>query len=251
MSVSVFPTTTTSFLVCTPAPVTSSVTSTFTETYTVTYPAACPTSEWMATYTVTEICTGLPGLWTTPACPPNFYTTTVVCDICEHPTQVITCPNALATAQPGAPGVIGVGGNGITVTVEIDINYHPPTGVPAAPGGVPGEVCSTCGPAVPVQTGAPRSPAAPGEVCSTCGPNGGPGAPPAATGVPAAPGTPGAPGAPQVTGFASVPAVVPPPTGTGAAVPPPAVITAGASSFTLKGGLLAVAGLVGGAALML
>lgn len=242
MSVSLF-TTTSSFLVCTPAISTSSATTTFTETYTLTLPAACPTSEWMATYTVTEVCTGVPALWTTPSCPPNFYTTTVTCDACQHPTQVITCPNAAAT---GVPQVIGVEGNGVTITLS---EYTPlPTQTAGAGAGVPAGAAQTAGAA-----------------CSTCVANGGSGAAPANTASAAAAGpngaantaagaavntiTVGAAGAPQVTGFASVTAV-----GTSPAVAtttPAYVQAASASSMSLKGGLVALAGLIAGAAIML
>jgi len=97
------------FLECTPY--TSVPTSTvFVTSYCVTLPAACPTSEWIATYTVTTTCTGDKAHWTAPAVPPEFEVTTVVCDVCAHKTQVITCPNAEATN-------VVVAGNGVTVTV--------------------------------------------------------------------------------------------------------------------------------------
>lgn len=238
MSVSLF-TTTSSFLVCTPAISTSSVTTTFTETYTLTLPAACPTSEWLATYTVTEVCTGVPALWTTPSCPPNFYTTTVVCDVCEHPTQVITCPNAGAT---GVPQVIGVEGNGVTITLT-EYTPLPTTGAPGA--------------------GVPAGAAATGGAKGGSGAGAGAGAPPANTAAPGAPGvvvTQGSNGgaAATVTGFASVTAAAACSTcnaaGTTVAVAtttPAYVQAAGASSMSLKGGLVALAGLIAGAAIML
>ncbi|OIW29788.1 hypothetical protein CONLIGDRAFT_680604 [Coniochaeta ligniaria NRRL 30616] len=97
------------FLECTPY--TSVATSTvFVTSYCVTLPAACPTSEWIATYTITTTCTGDEAAWTAPAVPPEFEVTTVVCDVCAQKTQTITCPNAEATD-------VSVEGNGVTVTV--------------------------------------------------------------------------------------------------------------------------------------
>ncbi|KAM7196441.1 hypothetical protein V8F33_006158 [Rhypophila sp. PSN 637] len=81
-------------------------------TYTVTIPAACPTSAWEATYTISQVCSGDQSAWTIPSVLPNFGVTTVVCDVCEEATQIITCPNALGTE----PAVIN--GNGVTMTAE-------------------------------------------------------------------------------------------------------------------------------------
>lgn len=95
----------------------------------VTLPAACPTSAWTATYTVTEVCSGDPSTWHVPDVLPNFDVTTVVCSVCEEPTQVITCPNALGTEAAV------VNGNGVTMTAQ-------PTrapGAPYGPGFGPGE----------------------------------------------------------------------------------------------------------------
>lgn len=143
----------------------------------------------------------------------------------------------MATATPGAPGVIGVVGNGVTVTVEIDINYSPPTAAPAAPGAV---VPTGGAPGAAVPTGAAGvsgagSPAASGVACSTC-----------------------APGAPAVTGFASVPAgsgatggVSGQASGTGAVPAVPTYVTAGAPSLSLKSGFMALAGVVAAAGLLL
>jgi hypothetical protein len=121
------------FLECTPY--TSVPTSTvFVTSYCVTLPAACPTSEWLATYTITTTCTGDQAAWTAPAVPPEFQTTTVVCDVCAQKTQVITCPNAAATD-------VAVGGNGVTVTVAPTPADNGPavpanTGAPAVTGGI-------------------------------------------------------------------------------------------------------------------
>lgn len=101
----------------------------FTTRYEVTLPAACPTSAWTATYTVTQVCSGDPATWAIPSVFPNFDVTTVVCHVCETPTQAITCPNALGTE----PAVIN--GNGVTMTAA-------PTRAPGegyGPGFGPGE----------------------------------------------------------------------------------------------------------------
>ncbi|KAH8887448.1 hypothetical protein GQ53DRAFT_294369 [Thozetella sp. PMI_491] len=151
--------TSSSFLVCaTPATVTNTVTSVFTKTYCVTLPAACPTSSWLATYTVAEVCTGNPADWTTPACPSNFVVSTVACDACQNKQQVITCPNALATDT----NIKVLGNNGVTATVHPDLAARPtgpvvplggggamPAGCPGGPncpgGGVPGVAAPTGG----------------------------------------------------------------------------------------------------------
>lgn len=113
------------FLECTPY--TSVPTSTvFVTEYCVTLPAACPTSEWIATYTITTTCTGDKSQWTAPAVPPEFEVTTVVCDVCAHKTQTITCPNAEATN-------VVVAGNGVTVTVAPTPAAAAGTGAAAAP----------------------------------------------------------------------------------------------------------------------
>ncbi|KAL1868142.1 hypothetical protein VTK73DRAFT_3833 [Phialemonium thermophilum] len=103
-----------SFLECQPTATTGLATKTvtYTTTYCVTLPAACPTSEWLATYTVVEVCTGNPATYTPPAVPPNFVVTTVTCEPCAEKTQVITAP----PATPTGPATV-IGGNGVTVTV--------------------------------------------------------------------------------------------------------------------------------------
>ena len=122
------------FLSCTPYPETvtrtATTTETFTTTYCVTYPAACPTSEWMATYTVVEVCTGNPGSWTPPGVPPNFAVTTVTCDVCEHQTQTITAPVVPAAAT----GTVHIGGNGVTITPAGATGVVVATGTPGGPG---------------------------------------------------------------------------------------------------------------------
>ncbi|KAM7208744.1 hypothetical protein V8F20_000907 [Naviculisporaceae sp. PSN 640] len=115
----------------------------FTTTYEVVLPAACPTSAWTATYTISQVCSGEPSAWTIPSVLPNFDVTTVICDVCEEATQTITCPNALGTE----PAVIN--GNGVTMTavptreagaVEYGKGYAPGEGGKHAfgPGGTEG-----------------------------------------------------------------------------------------------------------------
>jgi hypothetical protein len=81
---------------------------------------ACPTSEWIETYTVTETCTGGPASYTRPHHPPQFTTTVVVCDACQIPTQTIyqTCPDPTGDGE----------GEGTMVTVTT--SSSPGTSVP-------------------------------------------------------------------------------------------------------------------------
>jgi hypothetical protein len=119
-------TSTSAFLICTPtaAPV-------FTTVYETILEAACPTSQWMATYTITETCTGSPAEYTQPAIPAGFVVTTVTCDSCKPTSEiVITCPGAQPT---GVLPTVYIEGNGVTATVA-----PTPAGAPAAtaaPGG--------------------------------------------------------------------------------------------------------------------
>lgn len=85
---------------------------TFTTEYYFTAQAADATSEWLATYTIQEVCTGDPATWTPRATPPNFITTVVTCDACATPTQTITCP-AGAADQTGS---VSIWGSGVTAT---------------------------------------------------------------------------------------------------------------------------------------
>ncbi|KAF3770885.1 hypothetical protein M406DRAFT_67247 [Cryphonectria parasitica EP155] len=91
---------------------TGSTISVFTTEYCFTAQAANSASQWPATYTVQEVCTGDQSTWTAPAPPPNFVTTIVTCNACETPTQTITCP--LNTA--GRRGAVSIWGNGVTAT---------------------------------------------------------------------------------------------------------------------------------------
>lgn len=91
----------------TPAPTTAA--SVFTTTYDFTAQAADATSDWLATYTIQEVCTGDPATWTPPPVPPNFVAVTVTCDACATPTQTITCPLE-AAARTGSVSIWGSGG---------------------------------------------------------------------------------------------------------------------------------------------
>lgn len=101
-------------------PGTATVTDTATVTATVTFTktweyaawAACPTAEWPALYTIVEVCTGDPDVWTQPAIPPNFIKTVVTCGVCEQQTQTITCP----VEEAAQTGDVTIYGNGVTAT---------------------------------------------------------------------------------------------------------------------------------------
>lgn len=109
------------FLACKPTappvppvadPVTATVTETFTKVWLYSAWAACPTSEWPATYTIEEVCTGNPATWIQPATPPNFIKTVVTCDVCVEKTQTITCP----IEEEARTGDVAIHGNGVTAT---------------------------------------------------------------------------------------------------------------------------------------
>jgi len=129
-------TVTTSVLVCSPGPEATggfadaaAAANTFTKTWEANFLAACTTSAWDATYTITAECTGAPDAWTRPAFPPNFVVTTVTCDSCAEPTMTITCPNALGTDRAV------INGNGVTATVEPSARVGHPHGRPAGGSG--------------------------------------------------------------------------------------------------------------------
>lgn len=88
------------------------VPSVFTTQYYFTAQAADATSDWLATYTIQEVCTGDPASWRQPSTPPNFLTTVVTCESCATPLQTITCP-ADAADQTGS---VSIWGNGVTAT---------------------------------------------------------------------------------------------------------------------------------------
>ncbi|KAI1139064.1 hypothetical protein F5Y05DRAFT_412928 [Hypoxylon sp. FL0543] len=88
----------------------------YTTVYETVLPAACETSSWLATYTVTETCTGNPADYVTPIIPPGFVVTKVACHACKPTTEIeITCPGAQPTGA-GYP-TVSITGNGVTATV--------------------------------------------------------------------------------------------------------------------------------------
>lgn len=84
----------------------------FTAEYYFTALAADTTSEWVATYTIQEVCTGDQATWAQPSVPPNFVSTLVTCGSCETPTQTITCP----VDAPNQTGSVLIWGDGVTAT---------------------------------------------------------------------------------------------------------------------------------------
>lgn len=91
----------------------------YTTVYETVMPAACETSSWMATYTVTETCTGKPADYVTPTMPPGFVVTTVSCPSCK-PTEIeITCPGAYPTGPEMPAPTYSIAGNGVTATVTV------------------------------------------------------------------------------------------------------------------------------------
>ncbi|KAK3685566.1 hypothetical protein B0T22DRAFT_222014 [Podospora appendiculata] len=198
--------TTSSFLVCSAASP-----ELWTTTYCVTAPAADSTTAWTATYTVTIATEGLKENWHTPATPPNFVVTTVVCPVCDEPTQTITCPNAL-----GAKKAV-INGNGITATIT-------PTPVAGGHFGAPGEAYAGPGFALP-SAGGPGAFPGSGSGGAASSPAGGAGSDSAAgsgaAGAHPAGGAPGAASTGSHDGY----------------------VTAGASpSMNLKQGMLLLAG---------
>ncbi|KAI0874160.1 hypothetical protein GGS24DRAFT_353504 [Hypoxylon argillaceum] len=118
--------TSSAFLYCPPVTQTQ-----FTTVYETVLPAACETSSWLATYTVTETCKGKKADYVTPTIPPGFVVTTVSCAVCAEPEMEITCPGAQPTGW-GKP-TYQVGGNGVTATITATpYPVHPkgPTAVP-------------------------------------------------------------------------------------------------------------------------
>ncbi|KAI1092352.1 hypothetical protein F5B19DRAFT_213466 [Rostrohypoxylon terebratum] len=88
----------------------------YTTVYETVLPAACETSQWLATYTITETCAGKPTDYVTPTIPPGFVVTTVACHACKPTTEIeITCPGA----QPTGTWVptVSITGNGVTATI--------------------------------------------------------------------------------------------------------------------------------------
>ncbi|KAL7625621.1 hypothetical protein AAE478_004841 [Parahypoxylon ruwenzoriense] len=105
-------TSTAKFLSCTFPPATPTL---YTTVYKTVLPAACETSQWLATYTVTETCAGNKADYVIPVIPPGFVVTTVACPACK-PTKIeITCPGAQPTGT-GLPTVT-IQGNGVTAAI--------------------------------------------------------------------------------------------------------------------------------------
>ncbi|KAH8157374.1 hypothetical protein CIB48_g10873 [Xylaria polymorpha] len=132
-------TSTSAFLYC--PPVTQAQ---FTTVYETVLPAACETSWWMATYTVTETCVGDKTDYATPTIPPGFVVTTVSCQVCDESEVIITCPAAHPTGM-GKP-TVHVTGNGVTATIVPTPAPAPANGgVPAAPAAPTGFVVNWSG----------------------------------------------------------------------------------------------------------
>ncbi|KAI1663098.1 hypothetical protein F4813DRAFT_384665 [Daldinia decipiens] len=147
-------------------PVTKTTLSPVTQTrYTTVYetvmPAACETGQWMATYTVTETCTGKPSDYVPSVIPPGFVVTTVSCPVCHPATAIeITCPGVQPTGYP----TVGITGNGVTATITAT-----PAGYPVGNSGpYPTKVPSRPIPAHPIPAG-PGSCSGPGP-CPGTGP---------------------------------------------------------------------------------
>ncbi|KAI1192060.1 hypothetical protein F5B17DRAFT_128504 [Nemania serpens] len=103
-------TSTSAFLYC--PPITQTL---YTTVYETVLPAACETSQWMATYTVTETCAGHKSDYVTPTIPPGFVVTTVSCAVCAESEIEITCPGAYPTGM--GKQTVEIGGNGVTATI--------------------------------------------------------------------------------------------------------------------------------------
>ncbi|KAK6952187.1 hypothetical protein Daesc_006720 [Daldinia eschscholtzii] len=164
----------------------------YTTVYETVMPAACETGQWMATYTVTETCTGKPSDYVPSVIPPGFVVTTVSCPVCHPATAIeITCPGVQPTGYPR----VGITGNGVTATITATPAGYPmghpgayPTKVPAHPKPVVPGPCFGPGPCpgvgpkpVPVPCAGPECPEGPGSIpCSgpECPRPGNPGIPP-------------------------------------------------------------------------
>ncbi|KAI0167173.1 hypothetical protein GGR52DRAFT_92025 [Hypoxylon sp. FL1284] len=191
-------TTTAMFLSCTPPPTyttLSPVTQTMhTTVYETVLAAACETSQWMTTYTVTETYTGSPAIYTTPTIPQGFVVTTVVCPACKTTeievtqpavstptvtimtsngvTTVTTTPTAAPSMASSAAYPTGTKETGSTLTaVPATSGYMSSQPSYAVPSSCSGSACST---AVSVVTSRP------GSSCSSSGCNSTTTAPPAA-----------------------------------------------------------------------
>ncbi|KAI1432648.1 hypothetical protein GGR50DRAFT_580441 [Xylaria sp. CBS 124048] len=94
----------------------------YTTVYETVLAAACETSSWMATYTITETCQGEPSDYVTPTMPPGFVVTTVSCAVCAETEIEITCPCAEPTKG------VHIEGNGVTATITATPHSAPNTG---------------------------------------------------------------------------------------------------------------------------
>ncbi|KAI1776003.1 hypothetical protein F4818DRAFT_412521 [Hypoxylon cercidicola] len=137
-------TSTAMFLSCTPPPVfqtlppakhttLSPVTQTmYTTVYETVLPAACETSQWMTTYTVTETYPSKPDVYVTPTIPQGFVVTTVVCPDCKPTELVVTRP-----AETPTVSVITNNGVATTITVHptgaLSMSAAYPTGTKKTP----------------------------------------------------------------------------------------------------------------------
>lgn len=153
-------TSTSSFLYCTPTPVTTTVVSTVYETV---LPCAGPTGMWDATYTITDWCAGSCHGYTAPVVPPGFVVTTVHCPVCPTPEVEITCPGLPPTGTYPIPPPV-VTGNGITATVTVYPSAPPKCAGPECPGASATTKCAGAGcpmvtaPAVPSSCGGGAAP---------------------------------------------------------------------------------------------
>lgn len=224
------------------------MTETFTKVWEYTAWAACPTSEWPAIYTIKEICTGDPAVWTQPAIPPNFIKTVVTCGVCEQKTQTITCP----VEAPAQTGDVTIYGNGVTATPASvpaqptdapDSGMGPGPGSGSGPGSGPGtEPGMGMGAGGDSPAGAPMP--APNNQNGNAKPGSSPqpgseSAPAADSGSGSAPGAAPAPGGGEAAG--SSPTMVTPQSNAGTDAANSPYATAGAP--TLKSTLLLVSGM--------
>ncbi|KAK2019573.1 hypothetical protein LZ32DRAFT_144406 [Colletotrichum eremochloae] len=207
--------TTSAFITCNPV----AIANVYTTVYTTTAIAANPTTSWLATYTITEVCTGSPSEYKTRDTPPGFAETTVYCKPCAQKTITIICPIPTPTAN------VAINGNGVTAAANPVVT--------AGAYGTYGGYGSSPGAVAPGQNNSPNS-------APTGTPNQAPGygvygsygsydqvapAQPAQPGQPGASGAAGAPGATPGTNFTR-----------------PSTVVA-ASALSLKRGLSLVCGI--------
>ncbi|KAI0883328.1 uncharacterized protein GGS22DRAFT_168432 [Annulohypoxylon maeteangense] len=227
----------------------------YTTVYETILPAACETSQWLATYTITETCIGKPTDYVTPTMPPGFVVTTVACHACKPATEIeITCPGA----QPTGTWVptVSITGNGVTATITAyptstptthtrtvpAVPTHTVVGSCSGPGPCPGSGSGTgSGSGSGSGSGTGSGPSCHGPSCvspgSVSGPVGGSGTGSGCTGPSCvSSGCNGSGGRCNASGMAS----------NGTTSSPPAVVTAGAASlknaFAVFSGLAFVAG---------